>query len=44
MSQNARLQHFEGNSMASVLVEQTITQVPLTSIETFDGTKSKFEA
>ena len=36
--------NFGGNSLDSVMVEQTILQAALTSTETFDGAKSKFEA
>ena len=35
---------YEGNLLLSVMIEQTIIQAALSSIETFDGTKSKFEA
>ena len=40
MPQKARPITFEGNSLALVMIEQTIMQEALTSIETFDGTKS----
>ena len=43
-SQNAGPTSFEGNSLASVMLEQTILQTLITSIEMFDGTKSKFKA
>ena len=36
--------HFESNSLALVMVEQTIIWEARTSIEMFDGTKSKFKA
>ena len=35
---------YEGSMLLSVMIEQTIIQAALSSIETFDGTKSKFEA
>ena len=36
-------QNFGGSSLSSVMKEKTIIQAALTSIETFDGTKGKFE-
>ena len=42
--QNARATLFESNSLASVMIKQTIIQAVLTSIKMFDGTKSKSEA
>ena len=41
MSQDARSTTFEGNSLASVMVEQTMLQAALTSKQTFNGTKRK---
>ena len=34
---------YEGSLLSSVMIEQTIIQAALSSIETFDRTKSKFE-
>ena len=44
MPQNSRHTTFKDNSLALVMVEQTIIQAALTSMEMFKGTKSKFEA
>ena len=35
---------YEGSLLSSVMIEQTIIQAALSSIETSDGTKGKFEA
>ena len=35
---------YEGSLLSSAMIEQTIIQAALSSIKTFDGTKSKFEA
>ena len=43
-SQNAGPTTFIGNSLALVMVEQTILQAALTSVEMFDCTKRKFKA
>ena len=44
MPQDSRSTPVEGNLLALIMVEQTILQVALTSIETFDGTKTTCEA
>ena len=43
-STHARGTIYNGMLLSSIMIEQTIIQVALSSIETFDGTKSKFEA
>ena len=40
----ARAAIYEGNLLLSVMIEQTIRDSALSSIKTFDDTKSKFEA
>ena len=42
-TQNTRNIVSDHNSLLSIMIEQKIIQTALTSIETFDGTKSKFE-
>ena len=43
-AQNTRGAVYKGNLLSFILIEQTIIQAVLTSIEKLDGTKSKFEA
>ena len=42
-AQNARTTVSESHYLSFIMIEQTIIQAALTSIEMFDGTKSKFE-
>ena len=41
---NARGTIYEGNLLSSIMMEQTIRQAAFASLETFKGTKGKFEA
>ena len=43
-SPHVRVTVYEGNLLSSIMIEQTIMQAALSSRETFNGTKSKFEA
>ena len=43
-SSHAKSSIYEGNLLSSVMIDQTIIQAALSSIEICDGTKSKFEA
>ena len=40
---HARETFYQSNLLSSFMIEQTIIQAEFASIETFDGTKSKFE-
>ena len=40
---HARATVYKSNLLSSIMIEQTIIQAALASIEMFDGTKSKFE-
>ena len=42
-SRKAKGTIYEGNLVSSVIIEQTILQSALSSIETFDGTRGKFK-